>query len=34
MAPGKSVPVKVLRHDKEIQLDVIVGKRKPKPREE
>jgi serine protease DegQ len=34
MAPGKSVPVKVLRRDKALQLDVVVGKRKPKPREE
>ena len=34
MPPGKSVPVKVLRRDQAVQLDVIVGKRKPKPREE
>ena len=34
MAPGKSVPVKVLRHNRELDLDVIVGKRKPRPRTE
>jgi len=34
MPPGKSVPVRVLRHDQVLQLDVIVGRRKPKPREE
>ncbi len=34
MPPGKSVPVKILRHDRELQLDVIVGKRKPLPRGE
>jgi serine protease DegQ len=34
MAPGKSVPVKVLRQDKELQLDVVVGKRKPRPHTE
>ncbi|HEX6634103.1 MAG TPA: PDZ domain-containing protein, partial [Usitatibacter sp.] len=32
MPPGKSVPVKVLRHNRELDLDVIVGKRKPRPR--
>jgi serine protease DegQ len=31
-APGKLVPVRVLRHNKEMQLDVMVGKRKPHPR--
>jgi serine protease DegQ len=30
-APGKSVPVRVLRHNTEMQLDVMVGKRKPRP---
>jgi len=30
--PGKSVPVRVLRHNQEMQLDVMVGKRKPRPR--
>jgi serine protease DegQ len=34
MAPGKTVPVTVLRHNREMQLDVIVGKRKPRPRTE
>ena len=34
MPPGKSVPVKVLRHNRELDLDVIVGKRKPRPRTE
>jgi serine protease DegQ len=31
--PGKSVPVKVLRRNQELNLDVIVGKRRPRPRE-
>jgi serine protease DegQ len=30
--PGKTVPVKVLRRDQELTLDVVVGKRRPKPR--
>jgi serine protease DegQ len=34
MPPGKSVPVKVLRQDKELQLDIVVGKRKPRPHTE
>ena len=34
MPPGKSVPVEVLRQNHELQLDVIVGKRKPRPRTE
>ncbi|HSN19077.1 MAG TPA: Do family serine endopeptidase [Usitatibacter sp.] len=34
MPPGKSVTVKVLRQDRELQLDVIVGKRRPRPRTE
>ncbi|HXZ50304.1 MAG TPA: trypsin-like peptidase domain-containing protein [Usitatibacter sp.] len=32
MHPGKSVPVKVLRRNREVQLDVMVGKRRPRPR--
>ena len=32
VAPGKSVPVKVLRRNQELDLDVMVGKRKPQPR--
>jgi len=31
MPPGKSVPVKVLRRGRELRLDLIVGKRKPRP---
>jgi serine protease DegQ len=34
VAPGKSVPVKVLRRNQELNLDVMVGKRKPQPRPE
>jgi serine protease DegQ len=34
MPPGKSVPVTVMRHNQELRLDVIVGKRKPHPRAE
>jgi serine protease DegQ len=34
MQPGRVVPVRVLRQDRELQLDVIVGKRKPRPRAE
>jgi serine protease DegQ len=34
VAPGKSVPVKVLRRNQELNLDVMVGKRKPRPRSE
>ncbi len=30
--PGKSVPVKVLRRNQEVGLDVMVGKRRPRPR--
>jgi serine protease DegQ len=29
--PGKSVPVKVLRRNQEVALDVMVGKRRPRP---
>ena len=32
--PGKSVPVKVIRRNQEVTLDVLVGKRKPRPRVE
>jgi serine protease DegQ len=34
VAPGKSVPVKVLRRNQELNLDVMVGKRKPQARPE
>ena len=34
MQPGKSVPVKVMRRDHELTVDVMVGKRKPRPRTE
>jgi serine protease DegQ len=30
IAPGKSVPVKVMRRNQELDLDVMVGRRKPK----
>ncbi|HET9651129.1 MAG TPA: trypsin-like peptidase domain-containing protein, partial [Usitatibacter sp.] len=30
--PGKTVPVKVVRRNQELTLDVVVGKRRPKPR--
>jgi len=32
--PGKSVPVKVIRRNQELSLDVLVGKRRPRPRTE
>jgi len=32
--PGKSVPVKVMRRNQELSLDVLVGKRRPRPRTE
>jgi serine protease DegQ len=32
--PGKSVPVKVIRRNQEVTLDVLVGKRRPRPRVE
>jgi serine protease DegQ len=32
MPPGRSVPVKVLRGNRELTLEVVVGKRKPRPR--
>jgi serine protease DegQ len=34
MVPGKSVPVRVVRRNQEINLDVMVGKRRVKPRTE
>jgi hypothetical protein len=30
--PGKAVPVKVIRRNQEVTLDVLVGKRRPRPR--
>ena len=30
--PGKSVPVKVIRRNQELSVDVMVGKRRPRPR--
>ncbi len=30
--PGMSIPVKVLRRNQEVTLDIMVGKRKPRPR--
>jgi serine protease DegQ len=30
--PGKSVPVKVVRRNQELNLDIMVGKRRPRPR--
>jgi len=32
--PGKSVPVKVVRRTQELSLDVLVGKRRPRPQSE
>jgi serine protease DegQ len=32
VAPGKSVPVKVVRKNSEVGLDVLVGKRRPRVR--
>jgi serine protease DegQ len=34
MVPGKSVPVKVVRRNQELNLDIMVGKRRPRPRTE
>ena len=34
VAPGKSVPVRVLRGKQELSLDVVVGKRRPRPHAE
>jgi len=30
--PGKSVPVRVMRRNQELNLDIMVGKRRPRPR--
>ena len=32
--PGKSVPVRVVRRNQELNIDVMVGKRRPRPRPE
>jgi len=32
--PGKTVPVKVLRRNQELTIEVTVGKRRPKPKTE
>jgi serine protease DegQ len=32
VTPGASVPVKVMRRNQEVSLDIMVGKRKPRPR--
>jgi len=32
VAPGQSIPVKVVRRNSELTLDIMVGKRKPRPR--
>jgi len=34
MVPGKSVPVRVVRRNQEVNLDVMVGKRRARPRNE
>jgi serine protease DegQ len=34
MAPGRTVPVRVIRRNQEVTVDVTVGKRRPRPREE
>jgi len=34
MAPGRSVPVKVIRRNQEVSVDVTVGKRRPRPKNE
>ncbi len=34
MAPGRSVPVKVIRRNQEVTVDVTVGKRRPRPKTE
>jgi serine protease DegQ len=34
MVPGKSVPVKVVRRNQELSLDIMVGKRRPRPKTE
>jgi len=32
MAPGRNVPVRVIRRNQEVSIDVTVGKRRPRPR--
>jgi serine protease DegQ len=34
VSPGKSVPVRVLRRNQDVSLEVMVGKRRPRPRSE
>jgi len=34
VAPGKLVPVRVLRRNQDVALQVMVGKRRPRPRAE
>jgi serine protease DegQ len=34
VAPGQSVPVQVMRRNQPVKLDIMVGKRKPRPRSE
>jgi serine protease DegQ len=34
VSPGKSVPVRVLRRNQDVSLEVMVGKRRPRPRAE
>jgi serine protease DegQ len=34
VTPGMSVPVKVMRRNRDVMLDIMVGKRKPRPRTE
>src|SRR5688572_16029106 len=34
MAPGRSVPVKVIRRNQEVSVEVTVGKRRPRPKNE
>jgi serine protease DegQ len=34
VTPGMSVPVKVMRRNRDVTLDIMVGKRKPRPRTE
>jgi S1-C subfamily serine protease len=33
MPPGRTVPVKVIRRNQEVTVEVTVGKRRPRPRE-
>jgi serine protease DegQ len=34
MAPGRTVPVKLVRRNQELSVDVTVGKRRPRPKAE